>query len=105
MLFTIAHVRRVVSHLRQTRQAAECENSPIEPLFPGREMKEAPMTSAAKLQIMVVDDDESIRESLGLVLQASVYETVPANNGFDALLQLKRSLPAIVLSDLNMPQM
>jgi CheY-like chemotaxis protein len=54
---------------------------------------------------MVVDDDESIRDSLALILQASGYETVTANNGFDALLQLKRRLPAIVLSDLNMPQM
>ena len=63
------------------------------------------MTTAAKLQIMVVDDDESIRDTLGLVLQMSGYETVTASNGFDALLQLKRSLPAIVLSDLNMPQM
>jgi hypothetical protein len=34
------------------------------------------MTTAAKLQIMVVDDDESIRDSLALVLQASGYETV-----------------------------
>ena len=63
------------------------------------------MTTAAKPQIMVVDDDASIRDSLALVLQASGYETVTAINGFDALLQLKRKLPAIVLSDLNMPQM
>ena len=32
------------------------------------------MTSAQKLQIMVVDDDESIRDSLALILQASGYE-------------------------------
>ena len=63
------------------------------------------MTSASKLQIMVVDDDESIRDSLALVLESSGYETVTANNGFDALLQFKQSLPAIVLSDLNMPEM
>ena len=63
------------------------------------------MTTAAKLQIMVVDDDESIRETLALVLQMSGYETVTASNGFDALLQLKRKIPAILLSDLNMPQM
>src|SRR6478736_800655 len=63
------------------------------------------MTSASKLQIMIVDDDASIRDSLALVLQASGFETVTATNGFDALLQLKRRLPAIVLSDLNMPQM
>jgi len=63
------------------------------------------MTCASKLQIMVVDDDASIRESLALLLQSAGYETATAINGFDALLQLKRRLPAIVLSDLNMPQM
>src|SRR6476661_8448009 len=63
------------------------------------------MTCASKLQIMVVDDDASIRESLALLLQSVGYETATAINGFDALLQLKRRLPAIVLSDLNMPQM
>jgi CheY-like chemotaxis protein len=36
------------------------------------------------------------------VLQSSGYETA---TGFDALLQLKRKLPAIVISDLNMPEM
>ena len=61
--------------------------------------------NAAKYEVLVVDDDESIRDSLALILQSSGYETVTANNGFDALLQLKRRLPAIVLSDLNMPQM
>jgi CheY-like chemotaxis protein len=63
------------------------------------------MTSLSKPQIMVVDDDASLRNCLALILQTSGYETVTADNGFDALLQLKRRLPAIVISDLNMPQM
>ena len=63
------------------------------------------MSNASKLEIMVVDDDASVREGLALVLQSSGYKTITAINGFDALLQLKRRLPAIVLSDLNMPQM
>jgi hypothetical protein len=33
-LFTIAHVPRGLSYLRQTRQAAGCENYLIETLFP-----------------------------------------------------------------------
>jgi CheY-like chemotaxis protein len=40
-----------------------------------------------------------------LVLQSSGFEVSSATNGFDALLQLKRRIPAILLSDLNMPQM
>src|SRR5690349_22580891 len=63
------------------------------------------MANASKHEILVVDDDSAIRDSLGLVLQSGGYEITTATNGFDALLQLKRRLPAIVLSDLNMPQM
>jgi CheY-like chemotaxis protein len=47
----------------------------------------------------------SIRESLGTLLTASGYEVVAANNGFDALLQLKRTSPDVIISDLNMPEM
>jgi CheY-like chemotaxis protein len=63
------------------------------------------MSDAPKHEILVVDDDSAIRDSLALVLQSGGYEITTAINGFDALLQLKRRLPAIVLSDLNMPEM
>lgn len=63
------------------------------------------MTTALKAEILVVDDDAAIRDSLALVLQSGGHDITTAVNGFDALLQLKRRLPAIVLSDLNMPQM
>jgi len=63
------------------------------------------MLDAPKHEIMVVDDDAAIRDSLALVLKSGGYDTTTAVNGFDALLQLKRRVPAIVLSDLNMPQM
>ena len=63
------------------------------------------MSAPLKHEILVVDDDEAVRDSLGLLLQSSGYEVSMAMNGFDALLQLKRSLPTLLLSDLNMPQM
>jgi CheY-like chemotaxis protein len=63
------------------------------------------MSDAPKHEILVVDDDPAIRDSLALVLQSGGYEITTATNGFDALLQMKRRLPAIVLSDLNMPEM
>jgi CheY-like chemotaxis protein len=56
-------------------------------------------------EILVVDDDAAVRNSLSLVLKSGGYDVTTAINGFDALLQLKRRLPTIVLSDLNMPQM
>src|SRR5579864_4583992 len=81
------------------------ELSVSKPLFQRRRNLEVPMSDAAKHEILVVDDDSAIRDSLGLVLQSSGYDVTKATNGFDALLQLKRRLPSIVLSDLNMPQM
>jgi CheY-like chemotaxis protein len=58
-----------------------------------------------KHQILVVDDDDHVRESLRMLFTSCGYDVRTAENGFDALLQLKTSLPAIITSDLNMPQM
>lgn len=63
------------------------------------------MSDPSRPGILVVDDDRAVRSSLAMLLQASGYEATTATNGFDALLQLKKKLPAIVLSDLNMPEM
>jgi len=63
------------------------------------------MLTPSRCKILVVDDDAAIRDSLTMLLQTSGYEVSTAVHGFDALLQLKREVPAIVISDLNMPQM
>src|SRR5579864_1747101 len=63
------------------------------------------MTNPTEHEILVVDDERAVRYSFGMLLQASGYRVSSAADGFDALLQLKRHVPDIVLSDLNMPQM
>src|SRR5690242_16776209 len=63
------------------------------------------MSDPFRHEILVVDDDKAVRDSLALLLQGSGYDVTTAAGSFDALLQLKKRLPAIVLSDLNMPQM
>ncbi|HSR07529.1 MAG TPA: response regulator, partial [Bryobacteraceae bacterium] len=63
------------------------------------------MAEQFKHQILVVDDDLGVRNSLRLLLQAAGYEVTLAEHGFDALSQLKHNIPAIVLSDLHMPEM
>jgi CheY-like chemotaxis protein len=63
------------------------------------------MSSSSKSQILVVDDDESIRDTVTLMLVAEGYETARAADGFDALLQMKTRVPELVISDLNMPHM
>ena len=63
------------------------------------------MSTLARREILVVDDDAAVRNSIGLVLKMAGYEVSLAENGFDALLQLRRAFPAVIISDLNMPQM
>ncbi|HET6843612.1 MAG TPA: response regulator [Candidatus Angelobacter sp.] len=63
------------------------------------------MSNPSKNEILVVDDDPGVLNSFVLLLQSSGYDVSSATNGFDALLQLKRKLPSILISDLNMPQM
>jgi CheY-like chemotaxis protein len=56
-------------------------------------------------QILIVEDDTAVRNSLALLLKSSGYDVNTANNGVEALRLLKLGLPAVVLTDLNMPQM
>jgi CheY-like chemotaxis protein len=63
------------------------------------------MPTPVKHHILVVDDDESVREVFRLILQREGYEVTAANNGFDALLKLKNLVPDVIISDLNMPEM
>src|SRR5512146_2961020 len=63
------------------------------------------MTNSGKAHILLVDDEPRVRESLAGLLDAAGYDVSTAQNGFDALLQLRRVTQDVIISDLNMPQM
>src|SRR6478752_3124540 len=64
------------------------------------------MSKPAQHRILIVDDDESVREVFSLMLRQEGYEVDTAENGFDALLKLKDVvIPEVIISDLNMPKM
>ena len=54
---------------------------------------------------LIVDDDPGLREVGKLLLESQGYEVITAEDGFEALIALKKSLPDILISDLNMPNM
>lgn len=56
-------------------------------------------------RILVVDDDESIRQIVRLCLTDEGYEVVEAANGEDALEVLAGTPPNLILLDLRMPVM
>jgi CheY-like chemotaxis protein len=60
----------------------------------------------ARASIMIVDDDDDLRETLGECLQLNGYDVSLAINGLDAFTQLRAGPRAIViLLDLMMPVM
>jgi DNA-binding response OmpR family regulator len=54
-------------------------------------------------KILLADDDSSVREAIGRVLESEHYEVVPASSGREAARKFVSELPDLVLLDLNMP--
>ncbi|MCF8413989.1 MAG: sigma-54 dependent transcriptional regulator, partial [Melioribacteraceae bacterium] len=55
--------------------------------------------------ILVVDDEKTIRESLKIILDDEGYETKIAGNGRDAFEQISSNNFDLVISDIKMPEM
>jgi len=55
--------------------------------------------------ILIVDDDESIRELLRMHLSAAGYEVRVAEDAIVAGYMVLRSPPDLIISDVNMPHM
>ncbi|HMI65908.1 MAG TPA: response regulator, partial [Cyclobacteriaceae bacterium] len=56
-------------------------------------------------KILVVDDISSILENLRELLLMEGYAVVTATNGIEALGQLEKEVPDLIITDLVMPQM
>jgi len=56
-----------------------------------------------KVRILVVDDEPSMREMLSIVLRRDGYEVLVAENGRDAIEQLRARSFDLLLSDIKMP--
>ena len=67
--------------------------------------KRPPSPPKKQSQVLVVDDDMGVRQTLTLLLAAAGYETSAAQNGFEALRIIKREAPSLLLCDLDMPDM
>src|SRR5947207_13846491 len=68
-------------------------------------VEEFTMSKASRRQVLLVDDNPSIRESLATLLMRAGYDVAVAEDGFAALSQPRTTLPDVVVSDLEMPRM
>jgi signal transduction histidine kinase len=58
-----------------------------------------------KNKILIVDDEEDVRDVIAIALSDMGYEVYTAGNGEEALLSYKAVRPPIVLTDIKMPGM
>ena len=56
-------------------------------------------------RILVVDDEQSMRELLAIVLRREGYEVIVADNGRSAIATLERQAIDLLISDIKMPDM
>ncbi|OGR31001.1 MAG: Fis family transcriptional regulator [Desulfuromonadales bacterium GWD2_61_12] len=60
--------------------------------------------TAEKYRLLIVDDEESMREVLSILLQREGYEVDSAGDGAQALCRLKEQGYDLVITDIKMPQ-
>ena len=56
-------------------------------------------------RVLVVEDDPGTQTLLRKQLGAKGFDVQIATNGFDALMQLEKSTPDLILCDVNMPEL
>ena len=61
--------------------------------------------SDAKYSVLVVDDNESVREVLTIMLSRRGHRCESASNGIEAMQKVKQSNFDAVITDLQMPEM
>jgi CheY-like chemotaxis protein len=67
----------------------------------------SPDNGETRSRILLVDDENSVRDSLYTILERGGYEVLAASNGPDGLAIFRQSRPPIdlLVTDYNMPQM
>jgi len=55
--------------------------------------------------ILLVDDHDDIRDMMTRQLQSRGFSVVAATNGLEAVVAVAQSAPALILMDINMPEL
>ncbi|HRH43061.1 MAG TPA: response regulator transcription factor [Pyrinomonadaceae bacterium] len=56
-------------------------------------------------RLLIIDDDPNLLMAIAAVLRGEGFEVTTARNGKDAILQIAKSLPDLIVSDVRMPLM
>ncbi|MBD3184878.1 response regulator [Candidatus Poribacteria bacterium] len=56
-------------------------------------------------QVLIVDDEPLVCESLDELIKRNGYKTYKAYNGHEALEFIKKEIPSVIITDINMPKL
>lgn len=68
-------------------------------------LMQSPTAESTRSQILIVDDDASVRDGLKLVLEMKNFTVVTAADGEEALVLLERAVPSLIVVDCQLPGM
>ncbi|MBD2313596.1 response regulator [Desertifilum sp. FACHB-1129] len=63
------------------------------------------MIDSAKLKILVIEDEELVRENLLEILEVNKFEAIAAINGQEGLQKAQENLPDLIICDIMMPDL
>lgn len=63
------------------------------------------VTNRGPKTVLVIDDEEDLRESVSMALEGEGYEVVLAGNGREGIAAAKEHAPSLVLVDYRMPEL
>jgi CheY-like chemotaxis protein len=74
-------------------------------MMAGAELMNRPLTEAdaARVRVVLVEDDEPTRQALRRLLELGGYEVIEAGNGRDGIRTVRDCLPDVVVTDVLMP--
>jgi CheY-like chemotaxis protein len=67
--------------------------------------EEDPMPEVCASCVLLVDDEPPIRNLVSMHLEKAGFHSIHANDGIDALMKLRDTLPRVIISDLEMRRM
>jgi putative two-component system response regulator len=59
----------------------------------------------AEETILIVEDNDILRDGYQFLLETEGYRVIPARHGKEALQQMQHAIPDLILSDISMPEM
>ena len=60
---------------------------------------------AKNSRVLIIDDDQAVRQTIACILRSAVLEVIEAESGEEGLNLARTANPALILSDICMPNM